>query len=106
MIIIEFEDKNLEILYENGKIDNKKYRFQPSVIKQFIKTINKLRAAPDLNFLFKLQSLNYEFLKDDLKGFESVRINDKYRIVFKSRTENNETIVYICRIYELSNHYQ
>jgi len=106
MIIIEFEDKNLEILYEDGKIDNKKYRFQPSVIKQFIKTINKLRAAPDLNSLFKLHSLNYEYLKDDLKGFESVRVNDKYRIIFKSRKENNEIVINICRIYELSNHYQ
>lgn len=106
MITIEFEDKNLEYLYETGKSNNKKYRFQPSVIKQFVKTINKIRAAPTIISLFKLQSLNYEYLKDDLKGFESVRVNDKYRIILKSRVENSDVVMYICNIYELSNHYQ
>lgn len=104
-MIIEFEDENLEDLYKEGKTRNKKYRFQPTIIKQFKKTVDKLYAVDTISQLYKIQSLNYEKLKGDLKEFESVRVNDKYRIIFKSRTEGENIIMLICRVFELSNHY-
>lgn len=42
-------------------------------------------------------------LSGDKKGTESVRVNDQYRIEFKSSESEGITI---CSITELSNHYK
>ena len=52
--------------------------------------------------LAKYNSLNYEMLKGDKQGISSIRVNDKYRIEFSV----NESIVTVCNIIELSNHYK
>ena len=104
---IEFEQDYLKDIYIEGKTKRKKKSFQPTVIKQYIKTINKLRAAEKIEDLFPFQSLNYEKLKGDKLGLESVRVNDKYRIEFRSRIEGEEPfLITICSITELSNHYK
>lgn len=107
-MIIQFEQEYLRELYEEGKTSNKKYRFQPQVIKNYKKTIDKLRAAGRIEDLFQLASLNYERLKGDKKELESVRVDGKYRIEFRSRTEGDEPdeVVTICSIEKLTNHYQ
>jgi proteic killer suppression protein len=58
--------------------------------------------------VLRFKSLNYERLKGDKKDLESVRVNDKYRIEFRSRIEGTEPdeVVTICSIEELTNHYQ
>ena len=69
-------------------------------------TSPKLRASNSIQDLYKIRSLNYEKLKGNKNGLESVRVNDKYRIEFKSSTERTETnVITICSIIELSNHY-
>lgn len=104
-MIIAFEKEYLRELYEEGKSSNKKYRFQPSVIKQYKNTIDKMRPAKRIEDLFVLRSLNYEKLTGT-NGLQSVRVNDKYRIEFSTRTEGEEPeILTICSIIELSNHY-
>lgn len=107
-MIIEFEKEYLRDLYEEGKASGKQYRFQPLVIKNYKKTIDKLRAANRIEDLFRLTSLNYERLKGDKKDVESVRVDGKYRIEFRSRTEGEapDAVVTICSIEELTNHYQ
>jgi proteic killer suppression protein len=103
---IVFEKDYLEELYTSGKAKGKKYRFQKSVTDKYIQTIDKLRAADRIEDLFVLNSLNYEKLKGTKKGLESVRVDKKYRIEFKSSTEDNEEdSITICSIHELSNHY-
>ena len=42
---IEFEQAYLRELYEDGKASGKKYRFQPQVIKQYMKAIERLEIA-------------------------------------------------------------
>lgn len=104
---IEFEKDYLRELYEVGKSRNKKYRFQPSVAKQFKSTIDKLRNANKIEDLFPFKSLNYEKLVGDKAGLESVRVNQQYRIEFYSRiTAEEPEIITICSIVELSNHYK
>ena len=104
---IEFEQDYLRDLYIEGKTKGKKYSFQPPVILQYKKAIDKLRAAERIEDLFPFQSLNYEKLRGDKLGLESVRVNDKYRIEFKSRIEGEEPfLITICSITELSNHYK
>jgi proteic killer suppression protein len=82
---IEFEKDYLRELYEEGKTSNKKYRFQPTVTKQFKNTIDKLRNANRIEDLFLFKSLNYEKLVGDKAGLESVRVNQQYRIEFFSK---------------------
>ncbi len=105
-MIIKFEKEYLQELYEDGKAKNKKYRFQKQIIRKYIQTINKLRVATKIEDLFQIKSLNYEKLVGDKKGLESVRVNDKYRIEFKTSIEGDEpNCITICSIIELSNHY-
>ena len=50
--------------------------------------------------------LNYERLVGDKAGRSSIRVNDKYRIEFTVRQTQEEPIITICNILELSNHYK
>ncbi len=102
---IIFDKSYLEELYLKGKCNDKKHRYQPQVIRKYIRVIDTLRGASRIEDLFHFQSLNYEVLKGDKKGIESVRVNNQYRIEFKSSQVVNETVVTICNILELSNHY-
>ena len=104
---ISFEKDYLRELYELGKAQNKKYRFQPTVVVQYKNTIDKLRVANSIQDLFFFRSLNYEKLQGDKKGIESVRVNQQYRIEFYSTSEGEgHGKVTICNILELSNHYK
>ncbi|WP_179348614.1 type II toxin-antitoxin system RelE/ParE family toxin [Winogradskyella pacifica] len=104
---IIFEKDYLKELYESGKAKNKKHRFQPAVVKKYIQTIDKLRAAKYTEELYPIRSLNYEKLIGDKNGLESVRVDKKYRIEFISSVEGEEPdTLTICSIIELSNHYK
>lgn len=102
---IKFDKKYLEELYETGKTTNKKYRFQPHVIQKYRKTIDILESVEVVEDLFRYNSLHYKVLLGDKKGLESVRVNDQYRIEFKTSKVVSNTVVTICNIIELSNHY-
>lgn len=103
---IKFDKKYLEELYETGKTTNKKYRFQPQVIQKYRKTIDILESVEVVEDLFRYNSLHYKVLLGDKKGLESVRVNDQYRIEFKTSKVVSNTFVTICNIIELSNHYK
>ena len=103
-MIVIFDKDYLRELYETGKSD-KKHRFQPDIIKRYIRGADYLKGATRIDDLFRLPSLRYEVLKGDKAGISSIRVNDQYRIEFTVIEEDGETIVYICNILELSNHY-
>lgn len=102
---ITFEKEFLSDLYYLGKTSDKKHRFQPPVIRKYIRVIDVLRASNRIEDLFGLHGLHYEMLVGDKAGIESVRVNDQYRIEFKSTIVHSETIVTVCNIIDLSNHY-
>ena len=89
-----------------GQTADKKHRFQPEVIKKYIKVVNILKNARSVEDLFPFNSLNYEKLSGDNAGIESVRVNDKYRLEFQTERVEGEVIVTVCNILELSNQYQ
>ena len=105
-MIVTFDKEYLKELYTNGKSKDKRHRFQPEVIKQYKKRIETIKKAKRVEELFLFNSLNYEVLKGDKDGISSIRVNDKYRIEFTVSNNDAETIVYICNILELSNHYK
>ena len=103
---IVFQKEYLSELYYSGKTSDKKHRFQPDIVKRYTNVINALASANKIEDLFPLRSLNYEVLDGDLKGLESVRVNNKYRVLFKSEKIESEEVITICNIMELTNHYK
>lgn len=102
---IFFDKEYLRDLYTTGKAD-KKHRFQPDIIRRYIRVIDLMIGAADISELPKYNSLHYEKLHGDKKGVSSVRVNDQYRIEFEEHTRNGEVFATICNITELSNHYK
>lgn len=103
---IRFEKEYLSDLYFKGTTSDKRHRYQPQIIRKYIRVIDVLRASDSVVDLLKYHGLNYERLKADKEGLESVRVNDKYRIEFKSEQIEDEIKLTICHIIELSNHYK
>ena len=104
---IIFNEKYLQEMYLTGQTD-KKYRYQPQVVRKYIRVIDIMIDAPDVQGLlrYNYNSLNYEKLKGDKAGLSSVRVNDQYRIEFEEQVREGETIATICNITDLSNHYK
>lgn len=102
---VEFRDEELENLYEGKKVRNRQYKSNPSLIKNFIKTVERIEAAPDLMTLKQIASLHLEDLQGDLKGYSSVRVNKKYRLIIEL-VKGEDDHVNLVAIENLTNHYQ
>ena len=103
---IVFEKKYLSDLYYNGETTDKKYRFQPEIITRYKLRIEALESATCVEDLLRVHSFHYEVLRGNKKGISSIRVNNRYRIEFTTSKVESETIVTICNILELSNHYK
>ncbi len=102
---VNFNEEYLLRLYTDG-ISDKKHRYQPQIIRKYIRVIDLMLEVPDTLSLLQYNSLNYEKLKGDKNGLSSVRVNDQYRIEFEEHARDGETVATICNITELSNHYK
>jgi len=100
---IVFEKEYLRDLFYEGKTHDKQHRFQPQIIRKYIRVINILDSVERVEDLYRYVALHYEKLQGDKEGLESVRVNDQYRIEFYT-SESGE--ITICNIVELSNHYK
>lgn len=102
---IHFDKSYLQELYTTGTTD-KKHRFQPQIVRRYIRVVDLMIESPHVLALTRFRSLNYEKLQGDKAGLSSVRVNDQYRIEFTEECRAGETIATICNITELSNHYR
>ena len=100
---ITFEKDYLRELYYNGVTNDKQHRYQPQIVRKYIRVVNILDSVDKAADLYRYHALHYEKLVGDKAGLESVRVNEQYRIEFKTSAEGGITI---CNIIELSNHYQ
>lgn len=100
---IKFEKDYLRELFYDGEARDKQHRFQPQIVRKYVRVVNILESVNKPVDLFRYHSLHYEKLVGDKAGIESVRVNDQYRIEFKTTSEGEITI---CNITELSNHYK
>jgi len=105
-MIVTFEEKYLQELYEIGKTTNKKYRFQPEIVRKYQYCIRFLLSASCIEALCSVNALNYEVLKGEKAGRSSIRVNLQYRIEFTVTDNGIDPIVTVCNILELSNHYK
>ena len=100
---IRFEKDYLRELFYDGVASDKHHRYQPDVVKRYVRVVNILDSVEKVVDLYRFRSLHYEKLVGDKKGLESVRVNNQYRIEFRSSDKDGITI---CNIEELSNHYK
>ena len=105
-MVIEFEKEYLSELNYEGKCSDKKHRFQPHVIRNYVKRIVVLAEALNVEALYPLNSLNYKVLSGVKKGVSSIRINKQYRLEFKVSITDSEPIITICSIIDITNHYK
>lgn len=100
---IVFEKDYLRELFYDGVTSDKQYRYQPQIVRKYIRVVNILDSVDKPIDLYRYRSLHYEKLVGDKAGYESVRVNDQYRIEFKTKDDGGITI---CNIIELSKHYK
>ena len=102
-MVIEYEKDYLEELYNEGKCKNKKYRFQKPIVTKYQKRIDTLMAATRIEDLFVFNSLNFEALEN---GYYSIRIDYHYRLIFQMDAKPGETVLTICKLENITNHYK
>ena len=102
---VRFDKQYLKDLYTTGEA-GKKHRFQPQIVKRYIRVIDLMLELPNVMAMTQYNSLRYEKLSGDKAGLSSVRVNDQYRIEFEEIVKDTEIIASICNITELSNHYK
>lgn len=102
---IRFDKQYLKELYVKGDA-GKKHRFQPQIVKRYIRVIDLMTELPDVRSLTQYNSLHYEKLVGDKAGLSSVRVNEQYRIEFEEIVNGLEVMATICNITDLSNHYK
>ena len=103
---VKFETKALEDLYLSGTTEDKQYnRLSKDIVKRYIKVVNYLRAARRIEDLFAIKSLHYEKKMGNLKGVETVWINNQYRLLFRS-SPNEQGIILNALLTEISKHYE
>lgn len=100
---IKFEKDYLRELFYNGVTKDKKHRYQPDIVRRYVRVVNILDSVDETEDLYRYYALHYEALGGDKKETESFRVNNQYRIEFKSSESKGITI---CNITELSNHYK
>lgn len=105
-MIVIFEKKYLRELYEKGQTSDKKHRFQPQIVRKYIRVVDLMMEVSNVMELFKYAGLHYEHLHGDKEGLSSVRVNDQYRIEFREVLQDDKIIAEVVNILELSNHYK
>ena len=67
---ITFEEDYLRELYYEGKAHNKKYRFQPQIIKKYVRVIDLMASLNSTEDFYRYKALHYEVLVGDKKDRE------------------------------------
>lgn len=98
------ENEALKELIETGQSKDKRYKKLPKkVIRGFIKAYNILLVSKRIEDLYRYNGLNYERLSNS--QYESVRCDDKYRLIFISSPNTGEIIITNIELIEITNHY-
>jgi len=83
-VIVSFGDKATEDLFHNRQTRRVR-RYPADILRRALQALDMLNAARDLRDLQASPGNRLELLKRELKGFYSVRITDRWRVVFRWR---------------------
>ena len=96
---IEFHDKNLALIETDRAGETK---LPLAVVNSARRKLVVIRAAPDERTLRNWKSLRYEKLTGDRQGQRSIRINEKWRMVFKLDDSCSPAKIVV---FAIENHY-
>ena len=74
-------------------------------MEKYQRRIDTLLSVETPEKLYQFNSLHFEALQGDKDGRFSIRVDLKYRIEFTLNSLDEEPVIVICNIVELSNHY-
>ena len=109
MLSITLEEPHepyLEQLYTGQPCGDRRFKSNPALVKQVQKVIRFFQTAPTFPSLQQIRSLNLETLSGDRRGYWSARINDQYRLIFRTEptgVEPKEILLLV--LTEITNHY-
>ena len=83
-----------------------KPKYEKAVIIKFKKTILQLQFAENIKEIKTQKGLNFEGFKGDLKGYFSVGVNYRYRLILTLDKDDKIEITEIIMIHDWTNHYQ
>jgi proteic killer suppression protein len=81
-MITSFEDRATEDFY-HGRRTKRVRRFPPDIRQPALRKLDMLNAAHRLEDFRALPGNRLEALRGDLKGYYSIRVNERWRIVFR-----------------------
>lgn len=81
-MIVSFGDQDTEELYQ-GIIGRNTRKLPPDLLRAALRKLDTLNAAHSLRDLRSPPGNRLEALVGDLAGFHSIRINQRWRIVFR-----------------------
>ena len=90
-MIESFGDKDTAAVFSKKIVA----RFPPELTARAYRKLVQIDSAPNLAFLRVPPSNRLEPLRGKLKGFHSIRINDRWRIIFRF-DRGNASDVKIC----------
>lgn len=79
-------------------VEAAKTKLPIAVIKSVRRKLTVIRAAPDERTLRGWKSLHFEKLQGEMDGYRSIRVNDKYRMVFTIDTSTEPNAVTIISV--------
>lgn len=100
---IVFQKEYLRELFYKGKCSDKQHRYQPEVVRKYVRVVGVLDAVNRMEDLFRFNSLHFESLN---ANDYSVRIDYHYRLVFQMDAKDGEETLTICKLEDITNHYQ
>jgi proteic killer suppression protein len=87
-MITGFADKRTERLYNGESVRG----LPPELLKVAWRKLDMLNRAHTLEDLRIPPANHLEMLRGDLRGFHSIRVNDRWRLVFHWRDGNAEKV--------------
>lgn len=105
-MLVSFGEQYLEDLYTKGKAQGKNTAINLRLSEAIKKAVKFLISAKRIEDLFPIKSLHFEAPHGDKEGRFSIKANDQYRVEFTVTNAEDDIIVSICNILELSNHYK
>lgn len=103
---ITTKNKALEDLLCRGETDVKRYKkLSQTVISGFLRACETFKREKTIEGLLQYGGLHYKRLKGDLKDFESVRCDKRFRLIFKSSNIEDEIELVEIELIEITDHY-
>lgn len=103
-MIVEFNNVYLQKIFEGRQVAGKP-KYSRDVVQKFKKTVLMLMNTGSIKELRKFRGLDFEALKGEFKGYFSVRVDLKYRLILSVET-GLVVVTDVLIIEDLTKHYQ